>query len=229
MIIYFCDRQFNILGQATTELPSGFRISEDNTVEDVESGVNTFECTISWTDDTRADLTGCIAAGFYVLKSGSKDNNYDSLYQIIETEMDTKAQEIRLYAEDAGLDLLNTTCGAAKLENKTISQMMSSFLPNDWTINIQDAPTTTKTNEWDGDSTCTERLRSVVGLWDCELYYSFRIEGLQVKEKIVNVVKMIVEGLTVDAADLHKVLDGDLVDGFDGHHFFQCGAKRLLG
>ena len=189
MIIYFCDRQLNILGQATTELPSGYRVSDDKTVEDVESGVNTFECTVTWNEDTRADLSGCIAAGFYILKSGSNDNNYDSLYQIVETESDTKAQEISLYAEDAGLDLLNTQCGAVKLENKTITQMMSYFIPNDWTLNIQDAPSTTQTNEWTGDSTCTERLRSVVGLWDCELYYSFRIEGLQVKEKIINVVQ----------------------------------------
>lgn len=189
MIIYFCDRQFNILGQATTELPSGYRISRDKTVEDVESGVNTFECTISWNEDTRTDLSGCISAGFYILKSGSNDDNYNTLYQIVETESDTKAQEINLYAEDAGLDLLNTKCDSATLENKTIGQMLSYFVPNDWTINIQDAPSTTMSNEWTGESTCTERLRSVVGLWDCELYYSFRVEGLQVKEKIVNVVK----------------------------------------
>lgn len=189
MIIYFCDRQLNILGQATTELPSGYRISDDNTVEDVESGVNTFECEITWTDDTRNDLTSAIVAGNYILKSGSADENYNSLFQIIETESDTKAQSIRLYAEDAGLDLLNTLCHAVVLENKTMMQMLAYFLPSDWSINIQDAPTTTKSNEWQGESTCTERIRSVVGLWGCELYYSFRIEGLQVKEKIINVVK----------------------------------------
>ena len=189
MIIYFCDRQLNILGQATTTLPDGYRVSEDTTAEDVESGVNTFECTITWTDETRADLSGAIREGNYILKSGRNDENYNSLYQIIETEEDTKDQSIRLYAEDAGMDLLNTQCGAVKLENKTITQMMAYFAPADWTINIQDAPPTTQTNEWEGESTCTERLRSVVGLWDCELYYSFRIEGLQVKEKIINVVK----------------------------------------
>lgn len=189
MIIYFCDRQFNILGQATTELPSGYRVSNDVTVEDVESGVTTFECVVTWTDDTRTDLSSCIAAGYYVLKSGSNDENYNSLFQIVETETDTKDQTIRLYAEDAGLDLLNTQCGAVTLANKTITQMMTYFMPSDWTLNVQDVPTTTQTNTWDGDSTCTERLRSVVGLWDCELYYSFVVEGLQVKSKVINVVK----------------------------------------
>lgn len=186
MIIYFCDRQLNILGQASTTLPAGNRISQDKLVEDVETGVNSFECFITWDENTRHELESAIVAGNYILKQS--DTAYDSLYQIIETEADTKAQEIYLYAEDAGLDLLNTLCPAVTLENKNITQMLSYFLPADWTINIQDAPTTTKTNEWDGESTCTERIRSVVGLWDCELYYSFRIEQLQVKEKFVNVV-----------------------------------------
>ena len=187
MIIYFCDRQLNILGHASTTLPEGNRISQDKTVEDVETGVNSFECILTWDDSTRSELEDGIVAGNYILKQS--DTEYDSLYQIVETESDTKAQEISLYAEDAGLDLLNTLCPAVTLTNKTITQMLAYFIPSDWTINVQDAPSTTKSNTWDGTSTCTERLRSVVGLWDCELYYSFRVEQLQVKEKILNVVQ----------------------------------------
>ena len=187
MIIYFCDRELNILGHASTNLPQSVRISDDKLVEDVESGVNSFECTLTWDDDTRSELEQGIVAGNYILKQSA--TAYDSLFQIVETETDTKAQEVNLYAEDAGLDLLNTLCGATTLENQTITQMLTYFLPSGWALNVQDAPTTTKTNAWDGTSTCTERLRSVVGLWDCELYYSFIIEGLQVKAKILNVVQ----------------------------------------
>lgn len=186
MIIYFCDRQLNILGHASTELPQGIRVSQDRTVEDVESGVNAFECVLTWDNETRSELESGIVAGNYVLKQS--DTEYDSLYQIVETESDTKEQEISLYAEDAGLDLLNTLCEGVTLTNKTIEEMLVYFLPTDWSIAVWDAPTSTRTYTWEGESTCTERIRSVVGLWDCELYYSFRIEGLQVKEKIVNVV-----------------------------------------
>ena len=189
MIIYFCDRQMNILGQATTELPGGYRVSDDKTVEDIESGVNSFECIVTWEKDTRADLESVIVAGNYILKSSDDNDNYNSIFQIVETESNTKEQEVNLYAEDAGLDLLNKQCLAVTLNNKTITQMMQYFAPADWTINVQDAPTNTLSNTWDGASTCTERLRSVVSLWDCELYYSFRVEGLQIKEKIINVVK----------------------------------------
>ena len=187
MIIYFCDRELNILGHASTTLPGGIRISQDKTTEDVESGVNAFECILTWDDDTRAELEQGIVAGNYILKQS--DTQYDSLYQIVETESDTKEQEISLYAEDAGLDLLNTLCPATTLQNKTMLQMLQTFMPSDWTISIWDAPSGTRSNEWEGESTCTERVRSVVGLWDCELYYTFRVEGLQVKEKILNVVQ----------------------------------------
>jgi phage minor structural protein len=187
MIIYFCDRELNILGHASTTLPGGIRISQDKTTEDVESGVNAFECILTWDDDTRAELEQGIVAGNYILKQS--DTKYDSLYQIVETESDTKEQEISLYAEDAGLDLLNTLCPATTLQNKTMLQMLQTFMPSDWTISIWDAPSGTRSNEWEGESTCTERVRSVVGLWDCELYYTFRVEGLQVREKILNVVQ----------------------------------------
>lgn len=189
MIIYFCDRQMNILGQATTELPEGYRVSNDKTIEDVESGVNSFECTISWDDNTRNDLEDAIVAGNYILKSNQDDDNYNSLYQIVESESDTKEQSMFLYAEDAGLDLLNKVCPAVKLSDKTVEEMIEYFAPEDWSIDVQDAPSTTRTNEWDGESTCTERLRSVVRLWDCEIYYSFRVEGLQIHDKIINVVQ----------------------------------------
>ena len=187
MIIYFCDRELNILGHASTELPEGIRISQDKTTEDVESGVNSFECILTWDGDTRTELEQGIVAGNYILKQG--DTKYDSLYQIVETESDTKEQEISLYAEDAGLDLLNTLCPAVTLENYSIEQMVDYFMPSDWTIELWDVPTSTKTYMWEGESTCTERIRSVVGLWDCELYYSFTINGLQVEEKVLNVVQ----------------------------------------
>ena len=178
----------NILAQASTDLPGGYRVSSDKTIEDVESGVNTFDCVVSWSEDGRTDLEDAAVVGNYILKSNKDDDNYNCLYQIVETESDTKAQEIYLYSEDAGLDLLNKICGAVTLTNKTVEQMLEYFAPNDWTIETNDAPTNTLSNTWDGESTCTERLRSVVGLWDCELFYSFRVEGFQVKEKIINVI-----------------------------------------
>lgn len=191
MIIYFADRDLDILGNASTQLPDGFRISDDQTVEEIDTGVNTFSCVISYTQDDRSDIEPMVEEGNYILKQsarGDDTNAYDSVYQIVEVECDTEAQEYSIYAEDAGLDLLNTLCGAVTLTG-TIGQMMNYFLPSNWVLNLMEVPTTSQTYTWDGESTCTERLLSVANLWGCELYYSFVIEGLQIKQRVVNVIE----------------------------------------
>ena len=191
MIVYFTDRDLSILAHASTSLPAGYRIREDTTTEEVETGVNTFTCTVSYDSDSRTALEDAVQVGRYVLKQSDttdSSNVYDSLYQILDVETDTKSQEIRCYAEDAGLDLLNTLCPAVKL-NGNISYMMRYFLPSDWTLNLEDTPTNTRTYTWDGESTATERLMSVANLFGCELYYSFDIDRLQVTRKILNVTK----------------------------------------
>lgn len=191
MMIYFADRDLNILGNASTQLPDGFRICDDLTVEEIDTGVNTFSCVLPYTQDDRADLEPMVAEGNYILKQsarGDDDNAYDSVYQIIEVECDTESQEYSIYAEDAGLDLLNTLCPAVTLTGN-IGQMMNYFLPNDWSLNLMNVPTTSRTYTWDGESTCTERLLSVANLWGCELYYSFVIDRLQIEDRVVNVIE----------------------------------------
>ena len=192
MIVYFADRGLNILGHASTSLPGGLRIVEDNTIEEIDSGVNTFTCRIAYNDQSRSDLESSVQVGSFVLKSGSRafddeENVYDSLYQILETEFDTESQELYLYAEDAGLELINKVVPASEQNNKTIAQMLSAFVPADWTINLNGCPTGTQSNTWDGENTCTERINSIAGLFDCEVYYSFIIERFEVSAKVINV------------------------------------------
>lgn len=191
MMIYFCDRDLTILGNASTQLPDGFRITDDLTTEEIDTGVNTFSCVLPYMKNEQRTLEPMVAEGNYILKQSSPTDSYslyDSVYQIIDVECDTESQEFSIYAEDAGLDLLNTLRGAVTLTG-TIGQMMDYFLPSDWTVNLMDVPTTAKTNVWDGENTCTERLLSVANLWGCELYYSFVIEGLQIKKRVVNVTQ----------------------------------------
>jgi hypothetical protein len=72
MIVYFADRQLNILGQASTELPYGLTIVDDLKTEDVETGVAVFECTISFNDETRKLVESCTEGGNYILRSYGK-------------------------------------------------------------------------------------------------------------------------------------------------------------
>lgn len=193
MIIYFADRNLHITGLASTGLPGGFRIFDDLTTEEIESGVNVFTCRIGYNDSSREELESAVSVGKFILKSSGsaftdKENSYDSLYQIVETEFDTLSQELYVYAEDAGLDLLNKVVESQSFSGKTLSQMLISVVPSDWTLNLIGTPTGTKTYEWEGDNTATERINSIVGLFGCEAFYSFVIERFEVTAKVLNVV-----------------------------------------
>ncbi len=56
MILYFADRKFNILGQASTQLPDGILIKDDLKSEDVETGVAVFDCYVPFTRENRKSV-----------------------------------------------------------------------------------------------------------------------------------------------------------------------------
>lgn len=193
MIIYFADRNLNITGLASTSLPSGFRIADDMLTEDVETGVNTFEFKVSYNDGSRQELEQTVTVGTYILKGGGNAfdeevNSYDALYQIVETEFDTLSYELSVYAEDAGLDLLNTVVPAANYSSKTLSQMLTATVPAGWTLNLIGTPSGQKSVNYDGESSCTERVDSIANLFGCEVYYSFVIERFAITAKVLNVI-----------------------------------------
>lgn len=193
MIIYFANRKLSILGMASTSLPNGLRIFDDLTTEDVESGVNTFSCSIDANDQSRQVLEDAIKEGHYIIKNSGDafldaESTYDSLYQIVETEFNNETETMYLYAEDAGLELLNKVVPSVTLTNKTLVQMIQQFAPSDWHIKTLGTPSGTKTYTWEGENTATERIQSVANLFNCEVYYSFDIERLKVTAKNINVV-----------------------------------------
>ena len=104
MIIYFADRKMRVLGNASTGLPRGFTASADKKTEDIDSGIASFECTISFEKNEQKKLQEIAKAGNYILRKHKEESEF---YTIIDSEMDVENQEVYIYAEDAGLDLLN--------------------------------------------------------------------------------------------------------------------------
>lgn len=185
---------------------------DDLLTEEIDSGVNVFTCKISYNDSSRQELESAVKVGTFLLKSGGsaftdKENTYDSLYQIIETEFDTLSQELSVYAEDAGLDLLNRVVGETTFSGKTLQQMLTSTKPGDWTLNLIGTPTGTKTITFDGDATATERINSIVNLFSCEAYYSFIIERFKITAKVINVVPKRGNQTAVHQLRLNKDID----------------------
>ena len=190
MILYFANREMQILGQASTTLPDGFVILEDVKAEDVETGVASFECKIGFDKAKRLKLEEMTDAGNYLLRSNGDENEF---YTIIDTEIDTKEQEIYVYAEDAGLDLLNEVVGEFAATASYTAEWYINKYTNDsgFEIGINEIPSSsTRKLSWDGEATCTERLASIAAQFGgYEISFSFAIKGMEVSNKYINIYK----------------------------------------
>lgn len=189
MIAYFADRTMNILGQATTNLPEGMRIVDDLLTADVESGVDTFEGYLPYDKNTRETAERCCDVGNYILLLKNGKNRF---FTIINSEADTKRQEIYFYAEDAGLDLLNEYCDAFEADKAyALAWYVEKFaFDSGFEIGINEAAGLTRKLSWDGKATAAERLASVATQFgNFEISFSFEIENLTVTRKIINIHK----------------------------------------
>lgn len=189
MILYFADRELNIIGQASTSLPSGLTVTADTKSEDIETGVAIFECKIPFDRETRSLVESCTEVGNYVLRSYGGENEF---YTIIDSELDTYKQTVYIYAEDAGMDLLNEVVGAYEADKAyTIAQYIAMFSgESGFEIGVNEAASLKRKLVWDAESTAAERIASVATQFDgCEVSYSFEIKGLAVTHKYINIYK----------------------------------------
>lgn len=188
MILYFANRKMEILGHATTNLPEGFVITEDTKIEEIDTGVATFSCRIGFTKENRRTLEAMTEAGNYLLRSNGRENEF---YTIIDAEIDTKNQDIYIYAEDTGLDLLNEITGAYEAaEAHTAAWYVEHFAGDSgFEIGINEIPASNARKlSWDGESTVTERLASVANAFGgFEVSYSFDVQGMEVAAKYINI------------------------------------------
>lgn len=186
MILYFADRKMQILGQASTELPDGILLNEDVKTEDVETGVVTFSCKIPFTDSNRKQAEAFTEVGNYILR---KDGDEKGFYTIIETEIDTDSKDIYLYAEDAGLDLLNEIALIYTADKAyTLAQYIEMWITDSgFEIGINESDSTTKKLAWNSEQTVTERLIDVAEQFGYEISFSFEIEKMAVTHKYVDI------------------------------------------
>lgn len=188
MIIYLADRNLSVNATASTDLPTGFRILSDTKTDSIETGTKTFECSIGVNDKTRLDLQQICKVGNFLLRSAEDGNEF---YTIIETELDTSGETISVYAEDAGLDLINTivpeyVAAQAHTMSWYINHYLTSYAP-EWKIGINESPSSTLTLEFEDESTLTERLLSIATSFGCEIGFSYDVNGLYVAERYVDI------------------------------------------
>lgn len=187
MILYFVNRSFDVLGLASTKLDNGYEIIDDELTEDIESGIAGLTAKIAWNDDNRLQLEEWMGAGNYVL---TEHENEPELFTILTSETDTAERSVTIYAEGAGLDLINERAPAYKADAAhTVEWYINHFIGDaDFEIGTNEIPDKTRKLSWDGDSTVTERIRSIATQFDnAEISFSFEVENLKVTHKYINI------------------------------------------
>lgn len=183
MIIYFANRDMKILGQAATRLPKGLIVSNDKKTSEVEHGTKVFEFEIDYTD--RAEAEAMTQPGNYILRADGEEKEF---YTIIDSDVDVTGRVIAMYAEDAGLDLLNEIVGDYTASSAmSIASYVSAFIGDSgFEIGINEVSNLSRQLEWTGESTVTERLQSLAAQFGAELSFSFEIDQLTVVHKYIN-------------------------------------------
>lgn len=188
MILYFADRHMNVLGQASTELPKGLYISDDLKTEEVEAGVATLEFTLNYTEKTRKEASRYGAVGNYILRKNGEEEEF---YTIITSEENVFKQEVEIYAEDAGMDLLNETVGAYAADKAyPASYYVEKFsYDSGFEVGLNEVSNLNRKLSWEGETTASERILSVATQFDAEVSYSFEIDRLRIRHKYINLHK----------------------------------------
>lgn len=188
MILYFADRHMNVIGQASTELPKGLYISDDLKTEEVEAGVATLEFTLNHTASTQNDAKQYGSVGNYILR---KNGDEQEFYTIITSEENIFKQEVEIYAEDAGMDLLNETVGEYKADKAYPASYYVEKFSDDsgFEIGINEVSNYNRKLSWEGETTASERILSVATQFDAEVSYTFEIDRLKIKHKYINLHK----------------------------------------
>ena len=196
MIIYFADRAMNILGSASTGLPKGLMITDDKKTEEISEGVATFECNLDYDfvnsdEEQEVDVKKLAAVGNFILKQ-SADSSEAEVYTIIDSTIDPIQKDASIYAEDAGLDLLNEVVGKYAADKAyNIAYYINKFAyDSGFEIGINEVSNLTRKLSWDGETTATERLLSVATQFDnAEIEFSFKVENMAVTGKYINAYK----------------------------------------
>lgn len=193
MILYFADKNFKILGTASTSLSGGYVITDDTKKEEVETGIATLDCTVAYTDDTRADIESWCRAGNYVLayygKETAADMDIVNLFMITTTELSVLDHTIKFESEDSGLDLLNNLAKEyTGTEQMSAADYINKFLEKTgFRLRNNNVSKNPKKFEWTSTDTVTKRLADIAEKFEIELTYGFSVKGLTVSDRWVDV------------------------------------------
>lgn len=198
MNLYFADRLLDIKGMGSTAQNSQYQIINDTLSDEIKTGIKILEFDVRYRNNVDIPiLKSMMAEGNYILYDGVLGQ---ACFTAIEVEHDPIEKNYHIYAEDAGLDLINETKSAIASPNngpKPIEYYITRILDpgpdnsSDWKIGINELDGEDKeiSLSWDSEMTCTELLSALASSFGVEIAYRFTFSGLSITKKYIDIYK----------------------------------------
>ncbi|WP_390408733.1 phage tail spike protein [Lacticaseibacillus jixiensis] len=189
MEFYFTDRQYNLLGIASTER-GRFRIAGEVEAQSTTASTVALTGNVYFVkEDLNDAINMCVGeGGNYILYED--DRGVGHFMTIQNTQVDNAGCSINFQADDAGNDLKNEIVGAyTATKAMTFAQYFSMFCADSgWEIGLNEIPTSARTLEFTSEQTSYDRMLEVANGFGVSLYYTFEINGLEPVHRYLNVV-----------------------------------------
>lgn len=200
MNVYFADNGLNIIESVQPGSDNGLAIKDDLTTDELDTGVKSFEVYVLYDRKNRKRAELMTEPGNYILKPSENHDDNCSVFTIVSSELDTTTGEVYVYAEDAGVDLLNEIVPERKFDNSyNIAWYMNFYAGNGyagettgagWNVGINEVgDSVTRKLAFTGESTVAERIRSIATSFDAELSFSITVSGMKITGKYINIYK----------------------------------------
>lgn len=171
-MIYITDRSLGVL----EAIPDAQILSDTATSE--AGGAETLELTLT---------TSAAAAepGNYIL---CKFRGVYKAYAILESTEKTVAETVEIYAEGAGLDLINSISGEYAASSVLTFRDYFDLIAagSGFSLRVDESGGTRKKISWDTDKTAAARILDVAAEFGLELDYCIEVAGMSVKAMYVD-------------------------------------------
>lgn len=162
MDFYFTDRQYNLLGIASTER-GRFRIAGEIEAQSTTASTVALTGNVYFAKDDLNDAINMVVGegGNYILYED--DRGVGHFMTIQNTQVDNTGCSINFQADDAGNDLKNEIVGAhTATKAMTFAQYFAMFCADSgWELGLNEIPTNVRTLEFTSEQTSYDRMLEV--------------------------------------------------------------------
>lgn len=188
MNLYFADRKLMIKGMGSTAIDAPYLITDDLYKEDVGTGLATLEFDLHYSDMSDSQIQEMVAEGNYILYDGLQGQ---TTFIILEMERDPIERKVYIYAEDAGIDLINEVLpefAAPKDPQGIIFYIDQMGLLNEgYEVVRNEVSKKTRTLSFSSGQTGTQRLAELANSFGAEVKFRFEFVGLNISRRFIDI------------------------------------------